>query len=376
MPLAYFLPWFHYEMRAEDFCNLPVAVSLYYLFHLLYNREGGTYDVRRYGLVLGGCFMALVMIKWSIAIMQASMIVVALWYLIWERQDYGLVKWTLCGMAAVALPFVVWLAAAGAWSGFIDKYFVNTFRTVSSDDGFVSSLLTEIETQWSKPQSQALLLIMVLGGWLLGRRLDVYRYVPLAVSLFFFLVCTRHNMNYYYKACYIFLIYLIVYLVSLLRKPVRTWNLALAAAVVLVWGVSENVRSHSNKRPTVKWAANKGRDSFEHLSRCIQGEKPRIMNLVAGEFGFGIQSEALPAGKYWSKQIGMTREMARGHRELLESGRADYIIAYDGDYSRQIGFTFEYMAEYGYTPVDSLTYVDYKGYKRTTIVYRKERGKR
>ena len=31
MPLAYFLPWFHYEMRAEDFCNLPVSVSVYQL---------------------------------------------------------------------------------------------------------------------------------------------------------------------------------------------------------------------------------------------------------------------------------------------------------------------------------------------------------
>ena len=261
MPLAYFLPWFHYEMRAEDLCNLPVAVSMYYLFRLLYGSGGAAAQrtggdaagtVRRTGLVLGGCFMALVMMKWSIAVMQGSMIAFALWYLIWEKQEYGLAKWLACGMVAVALPFVVWLVAAGAWSAFIDEYFVNTYLTVSSEEGFVSSLLTEIEEQWSTPQSLALLLLTSVGGWLLSRQLPHYRYVPLAVSLFFFLVCTRHNMNYYYKACYIFLIYLTVYLVSVLRKPVRMLNLALAAAVVLAWGMSENVRSHSNKRPTLK----------------------------------------------------------------------------------------------------------------------------
>ena len=384
MPLAYFLPWFHYEMRAEDLCNLPVAVSVYYLFRLLYSsgstaaqRTGGepVGTVARTGLVLGGCFMALVMIKWSIAVMQASMIVIALWYLIWEKQEYGLLKWALCGMAVVATPFVVWLVVVGAWSAFIDEYFVNTFQTVSSEEGFMSSLLTEIEEQWSTPQSLALLLLTSVGGWLLSRQLPHYRFVPLAVSLFFFLVCTRHNMNYYYAACYIFLLYLLIYMISLLRKPVRTWNLAMAAAVVLAWGVSENVRSHSYKRPTTKWVANQGRDSFEHLSRCIQGEKPRIMNLVAGEFGFGIQSEALPAGKYWSKQVGMTREMARGHQELLESGRADYVIAYSSENCRQIGLTTEYIRTFGYEAVDSLTYVDYKGHWRTTIIY-EARGKR
>ncbi len=371
MPLAYFLPWFHYEIRAEDFCNLPVAVSVYYLFHLLYNREGWTYDVRRYGLVLGGCFMALVMIKWSIAIMQASMIVVALWYLIWERQEYGLAKWLACGMAAVALPFVVWLVAAGAWAGFIDEYFINTFRTVSSDEGFVSVLLTEIETQWSMPQSLALLLLTSVGGWLMSRQLPRYRYVPLAVSLFFFLVCTRHNMNYYYSACYIFLLYLLVYMISLLRRPVRTWNLTLAAAVVLAWGVSENVRMHSNKRPMTKWAVTENRDNYERISRCIVGNKPRIMNLLAGEFGFGIQSETLPAGKYWSKQVGMTPKMMTSHKKLLKSGRADYVIAYNGSNCRQNGLSVEFIKSLGYMVVDSLTYVDYKGNVRKTIVYKK-----
>ena len=371
MPLAYFLPWFHYEVRAEDFCNLPVAVSLYYLFRVLYGSGAARPAVRRVGLVLGACFMALVLVKWSVAVMQASMIVFALWYLIWEKQEYGLLKWVACGMSAVALPFAVWLVAAGAWPAFVEEYFVNTFRTVSSDEGFVSALLSEIETQWNTPLSQALLILLVTGGWLLGRTLPRYRHVPLAVSLFFFLVCTRHNMNYYYAACYIFLMYLITYLVSLLSSPVRSRSLVLAAAAVLAWGVSENVCPHSLKHPTAKWTTGKSRDSFERLSRCINGDHPRIMNLHAGEFGFGIQSEALPAGRYWSKQVGMTYEMTKGHLELLIKRRADYVVAYNAAACRQKGLSTDYIISIGYTPVDSMTYVDYKGSERTTIVYRR-----
>lgn len=376
MPLAYFLPWFHYEMRAEDFCNLPVAVSLYYLFRVLYGSGAAQPAVRRVGLVLGACFMALVLMKWSIAIMQASMIAFALWYLMWEKQEYGLAKWVACGMAAVALPFVVWLGAAGALGGFFEEYFVNTFRTVSSDKGFLSFLAEELSRSWGAVNSQALLILMVIGGWLLGRMLPRYRYVPIAVSLFFFLVCTRHNMNYYYAACYIFLLYLLIYMVSLLRKAVSTRSLAIAAAVVLAWGVSENVRSDSAKQMTTRWAASKYRDSYERISRCIQGEKPRIMNLCAGEFGFGMQSKALPAGKYWSVQAGMTPEMKKGHKELLASKHADYVIAYDDLSCYKEGMTPGYIRSLGYQVVDSLVYVDYKRHQRTTLVYKKASDKR
>ena len=372
MPLAYFLPWFHYEMRAEDFCNLPVSASLYWLFRVLYGSGGETAaTVRRAGLVLGGCFMALVLVKYSIAVMQASMIAAALWYWAWAKSEYGGLKWVLCGMAAVALPFVVWLVAAGAWGAFIGEYFVNTFQTVSGDGGFVSSLLTELEEQWSTPQSQALLLLTTLGAWLLGRRLEHYRYVPMAVSLFFFLVCTRHNMNYYYAACYVFLLYLLTYMVSLLTNPVSTRSLAIAAAVVLAWGVSENVRTNSYKRLTAKWTESKDRDSYNRISGSIRGEHPRIMNLLSGEYGFGTASEALPAGKYWASQVGSTEEMLQGHFELLQSGKADYVIAYNHDHCQSLGIGIDAMMSMGYAVCDSLTYVNYKGNRRTTVVYGK-----
>lgn len=379
MPLAYFMPWFHFEVRAEDFCHLPVAISMYYLFRLLYEGSGNaaaqqTLSVKRCGLVLGGCFMALVLVKYSIAVMQGSMIAIALWYLIWVRSEYGMVKWLFAGMGIVALPFVLWMVLAGSWSAFIAEYFVNTFKTVSSDKGFVSALWDEFEKQWSSSKPHGLLLLLLLGCWLLSRELKSYRYVPMAVCLFFFLVCTRHNLNYYYKACYDFLIFLIIYIVSKIEKPVGTRGLLLAAAVVLVWSVSEVVREHNSTRLTMKWVEkSKDRDSFERISRCIQGDHPRILNLLHGEHGFGIECETLPAGKYWTKQAGATKEMMEGHLSLLSSGSADYVIAYDYKRCRKKKLTSRLVKSFGYEVCDSFSYVDYKNDRVTTVVYKKKR---
>jgi len=386
MPMVYFQYWFYYEFRAEDFCNLFVAASMYFLFAAVYGsggatahstgggvaaQQGGRPTARRCGLVLGGCFMALVMVKYSIAVMQGSMVAVALWYWLWVRGDYGFVKWLAAGMAAVALPFVGWLASVGSLSAFIGEYFVNTLRTVSSDKGLAPTLLHEIAQSWGTVNSQALLLLTVLGGWLLSRRLERCRYVPLGIALFFFLIATRHNMNYYYAACYMFVIYLFIYIAGLSSKPLSQRAVVAAVAVVIGWGVFENVRDLSYIGRTAVWADNKDRQNYERLSANITGDKPTMMTLFAGEFGFGMKAGALPAGKYWCRQVGSTPEMDREHLALLRSGRADYVVAYNAALCRSRGLSTELIRSYGYEPCDSLTYVDYKNHRRTTIVYRK-----
>jgi len=375
MPLAYFMHWFYYEFRAEDFCNLPVAASMYYLFALLYGQDAEKPSARRCGLVLGGCFMALVLIKYSIAVMQASMIAVALWYYLWVRQEYGFFKWLCGGMAAVALPFVVWLSATGAFGAFIDEYFVNTMRSVAPKDSLPVTLLSEFADSLGTPAEQAVLLFTALGGWLLSRRPAKYRYVPLAVALFFYLIATRHNLTYYYAACNIFVLYLFIYVAGLSKKPWGWRPVVTAIAVVLLWGVFENLRERSFIGRTAVWAQNKDRASYERLSSNIQGDKPRIMTLLAGEFGFGMAAEALPAGRYWCQMYGATPEMLKGHIALLKSGRADYVIAYNADNCRRKGFTTDRMRRYGYEPCDSLTYINYKYLPLTTIIYKRAPGK-
>ena len=78
MPFFYFQYWFHDDVRAEDFCTLFVSVSLYLMLRVLCS-NGYVENVRRTGLVLGGCFMALMMIKFNIAAMQATMILVIIY---------------------------------------------------------------------------------------------------------------------------------------------------------------------------------------------------------------------------------------------------------------------------------------------------------
>lgn len=75
---------------------------------------------------------------------------------------------------------------------------------------------------WSRPENLALLMGIVYGGWQTARRLTRYRFVPLLVGMFFYLVAMRRDLGYYLCICKPFLIYLAIYLVisgHLPRKP-------------------------------------------------------------------------------------------------------------------------------------------------------------
>ncbi len=336
MTFAYFLQWFHFEVRAEDFATLPVAVSLYYLFRLLYGcgSDAAQLTVRRCGLVLGGCFMALVLIKFSIAAMQGIIVLVMLWYMARERKEYiKPLAWLAVGAVAVALPFLGYLWMRGAVPAFIHEYFINTLSTVTVSDADGSrptTIWAELAASWGNPASLALLMFMCYGGWLLGRQLSCYRRVPLLVGVFFFVLATRHNLGYYYCICHIFLIYLLVWSAGLSARPFKKKYFAYIVAAVVGWGVYLNVGKECQLHRIALWVDNEDRARYEHLSDAMSGyDNPRILNLIWSDDGYGLRQEALPAGKYWTHQYGSTKKMVEEHFAPLVNGTADFVIVND-----------------------------------------------
>jgi hypothetical protein len=378
MTWIYFLYWFCNDIRAEDFCNVFVAVSLLVVMRLLTTGRGGRTAARRDGLVLGASFMALVLIKWNVAAMQATLVAAALWYY-WREKRQGLqtLGAAVAGAAAVALPFVVYLAVMGSLGGFVEEYFVNTLGTVEGDDGLIGSLQDEMARSWRTPARQTLLLVIVAGGWLVSRRLKCYRWVPLLTGLTFYVLSTVHYLGHYYSVCSIFCIFSVAHVVSYASKPLHLRHLAAAAAAVLCWGVFENVREGSPLKKVTLWCSGEDSVNYVHIQRISHGldgvYKPRIINLYGSEYGFGVEQESLPAGKHWTYQLGMTPAMVEEHKALLRSGRADFVVVGNEERCDGAGFTKEVIESYGYRQVLRQPYVYYHDAQRIAAIYRRRK---
>ena len=384
MTFAYFSIWFHYEVRAEDFSTLFVTISLYELFQLLYGKDTGSQggketgkEVRRVSLILGGCFMALVLIKYSIALMQGSIILVALYF--YARQQKTLLhplKWMAAGAGVVALPFVVYFLVTGTWSAFIQEYIVNTFKTVQpggEDATMLSSYLGELMESIRTPSTSALLMVIVYGAWLMSQQLPRYRFAPMFVGVCFFLLATMHNFLYYYCICAPFVIYIFIYTISLLRKPIGYRSFAVVVLAIAAWSIYDNVKKDLPLARVAIWADNDDKQFFNTVSDIIATvpHQPRIFNLLSFELGFGIEQKALPVGKYWGKQNGMTVEMQQEHVGLLFSKQADIVIVYDEEVCDEKGFTRSNISSLGYKLCYTHTHQSMWRKQVTTSVYKK-----
>ena len=377
MTVAYFWPWFHFEVRAEDFATLPVAVSLYYLFRVLYGSGDAAAQpaVRRVGLVLGGCFMALVLIKYNIAAMQGIIILIVLWHVLRTQRKsvLPLTGWLAAGACIVAAPFLLYLWLRGAVPTFIQEYFINTFSTIDldykgnqvrSDQDWLS-----FSKQWQNP---VFLGITVIGSVLLAFRLKRYRFVPLLTSVFFFFLASFRNLGYYYVICHIFVLFLFVWLFGFSRKPLKRHWLWIIFIGVLGWSVNENFGDTKLENVTL-WSEHDMAAAYSNISAAMDGsDKPRMMCLFGQDLGFGLWNEALPAGKHWMQQYGATAEMNQSHRNLFETCRADYVIVIDELKASMSGYTPGYILSFGYARVLREEYSLFKNKETMTIaVYKK-----
>lgn len=378
MTFAYFMQWFDYEIRAESFSTLFVLVSVYYMCRLLYGGNAAAQPtVRRCGLVLGACFMALVMIKYNIAAMQGIIVLAVLWYYGRERKEYVRpVAWMALGAAAVAVPFLVYLELRGAVPAFIEEYFFNTLRTVAmdeQDENRPGDLIEDFMVSWSRPENLALMMGTVYGGWQTARRLTRYRFVPLLVGVFFCLVAMRRDLGYYFCVCKPFLIYLAVCLVDLSTKAPGKRTLALIAASAVAWGVFVNLQEGCQLNDVAIWTHNDKRTTYETISSAMDGShKPRILTLFSSDDGFGLYQEALPAGRYWTHQFGSTPEMTKEHTGPMETGKADYVIVVDEMLGTSHGWPPGRILSCGYTRVLREELKRYDGSSTNVAVYKKQ----
>ena len=341
MTLAFFNPWFHDEIRAEDFCLLFMNLSLYSLCRIMYSDRVSNSKLYFSFAILGFCFGAVLMIKYSIAAMQAVFIICSLVVLIKERINWWKpFLYGVTGFFLITLPFIIFFLIKGNLSPFIQEYFVKTFQTVRDVDPNWcprNILLSVVHTdnpiliyllEWGDliytPKILIVFVSLIFGGLLFVKNNSKYKWMPLVVSVMIFALTIRHHTDYYFTICSFLFVFLSVELFKLfsIKSEKKTIIIAMAIASVII---PFHILAYSFK--ILIFNNNVNQKDYYRVSYVMsQVENPTIVNAYSYEQGFGVLSESLPAGKYWAKQNGMTPEMRKEHEDLIVSGKADFII--------------------------------------------------
>lgn len=310
MTLAWFNPVFFNEIRAEDFCHLPVMASLCFTARAFYDRRQPHPALAP--LVVGAATAALLLIKYNIAAMNGIFALSLLWH--YRRRLFATLAWGLLGMAIVILPMAALLWHDGCLRACIDEYFVLTAVTTANNATLAdyAARIWRGIVGWS-PLVKGVLLAGLAGSvmmaWVTARR----RWWPLTVFLWFlaFTLLLSWQAHHFgaLSFAYIFLAIAVLYPARYASEVRQRWLLALAIAAAVACAAIQNFYS-PNYHGNWRWSTNDSRTEYNHLSGIVASRThPRILFWRCYDTGIGTRAEALPACRYWAKQSGATPAM-------------------------------------------------------------------
>ena len=328
MTAAYFCWWYHGDIRAEDFCQTFITISLYRTFNTLYGGRLSDKQLRHTFTILGICFSCIFMIKFNLSAIIGIFTLFCLHSAFRAgRRLLPLVAWWAAGSCIVIVPLLIYFIYKGCLSAFLREYFLATSSTVIyKGGGILNSILPDIQRVLSNTELSIVALVTLTGAWLMHYRLKKYRWFPLAVASGTIAIATLHcYWNYYYLACSYLFIFLIYSLLSPVKRRIPL--LAIATVMLAVMPITSYTWIQHCGYTTFKSANTSKTRNFAIVNKIIgETHNPRILNLFSHEYGFGMQANTLPAGRYWSYQMHSTPEMEERHKSIVEAGSADYII--------------------------------------------------
>ena len=337
MAFAYFGFDYHIEFRSEDFATLFVAVSLYELFATYYNKEESDNSSLR-ALVLGGCFVALLLIKYNMAVMHSVILFLFLWYQVYEKKHFvEPLLWMILGGVVFALPFILFLLLTDSFIPFIHEYFLATASTVPSITGGLEGMTKSIVYKVLFLKNE-LLIYILLGSILLGAQISRYKCVPMLVGLWFFILSSFHNDSwghYYYGISSIFVLYFFISLFLIIKPVIRKRYFAILLLYIILWGIGENM--YGRMKDFVIWKDTPEKMHYDRISSLMSKKRnPLVLYCYLHEYGFGLEVEPLPAGKYYGFQSGSSPQMEKEHLQLFYSSRADFVIVDKKELNKKI----------------------------------------
>ncbi len=338
-----FLPIYHNEIRAEDFCMFFTSLSLWQLCRMLYTEHTESNEQTAF-FIFGISLAGTLLIKFNITAMCCVFPAIGLYYLVRKHHPVLLpLLYCVAGFAAIALPFLIYFIIQGNFGAFIQEYFVNTLQTIEnkSRSPLFLGLNNKVRLMISYSLTLAFIILISVFGALY---LFVYKNTMFIFGLVFFVfTCIVSGASsYYYSICSVFVLYGCCILVNYLTK-IGIGKLAIVGVIFLsyIYIIYAN-------RTFLGCGCNKNMEKQIDDVECLisRVDSPKILYLAL-ERGFGIRSNILPSTKYWARQNGATKEMKES---ALKAISLSDVVVIDGNSSDYIE-TRKYVLSKGFKHV-------------------------
>ena len=370
MIMFVFYPWFHYEIKSEDWCQPFVAATIFYACRVIYSDQVKKHDVRKAFVVFGISFSACLLIKFNIAAMLSSVYLYLAYHEFRQHKNIlFLTLWSAVSAVGIAIPFVVYLISVGAFDAFINEYFVHTLMTIDNSQ-YHTSYIHELLYHMGRSERILYFIASLAGGcgiWFIKRRAAMF---PPLILCIFWALSSLHADSHYFNACTLLSVFFVICIVYTYRLSIKQYEILATIATMtftFFFTVITNSFIKGYLNPTFIMVKSQYRNDIEQVYKITSKiNTPRIIFYNSLDRGDGIKANALPGSVYWTSQKGASTEMVQRQISDIRAHKADFIITEAIDsitFLKQVN----YLKSLGYFEVYRFKSPDKWGLKRSLL---------
>lgn len=359
MLLSFFCPWFHYEVRAEDWCQIFIIMTIYHCCRWFYLDEIDKEKECYYACFsLGFCFAGTLLIKFSVAAMFGVPAFYMFFAIIKQRINVyiSFIKF-LSGFSILFLPFLIYMLSVGNFNAFLQEYFYNTMQTVQTTNT-LGMYMHELLKLTYDARFIVLFVLSCFGTYMTGRMMKNNRFFLLITFLGFYCVAIHHcfdNNPYYLCVCLIFPLFFVIPFIAKYEFPINYRRFVF----VVVFSVTVFVNAFSYGWLLSVWffRDNGARMDYYNVAYIMSEVKyPKVVNYMASEYGRGVPAGVLPGAKYWAYQVGATDEMKNNQEESIKEKIPDFVFV--NECLPGVNERDSLVKSYGYLPIYKYKWLD------------------
>ncbi len=370
MVTSYFCMFYYNETRAEDWCQLFLAISFYRICTLLYTSEGKKENnINITCLLLGISIAGTMMIKYNITIMLGISVLYVFYALIRDHRNILMPSLLLIGgIVIVCAPFFLYMYYAGNFDCFIQEYFINTLHTQDEHNNINQYIREWFFLAWDT-HFILLFAICTTGSFMMARLVNKDKWFFLISFLGFYSIAI-HNCNpvvhYYLCICLFFPIW---FCIAIIKKNHDQKVTYIVLMVLIFYTLSSNYISFGYIEGNRWFKDTKMRqDRYKMAWYMSQIKKPSIIYYKSSDIGLGLLSEALPGTRYWAYQGGASKEMSIGQQNAIKNRLADFVYTNNHELPLAINDSIIRAAGYNEVYKGTLGKNHYKFYTKHKLV--------